>query len=61
LKEAQNAEKKGDYQKCMDSARAALSVATGLASLWQLRAKCALAHGDSEGAVSDLTYFLVPA
>ena len=56
LKEAHNAEKRGDYGKCMDEARSALGVATGLASLWQLRARCALAQGDAEGAVSDLTY-----
>jgi DnaJ homolog subfamily C member 3 len=30
-----------------------------LASLWQLRSRCALALGDTEGAVSDLTYFLI--
>jgi hypothetical protein len=55
-KEAQMAEKAGDYQKCIESAGSALGVGTGLASLWQLRARCAVAIGDSEGAVGDLTY-----
>jgi hypothetical protein len=54
-KEAQMAEKTGDYQKCIESAGSALGVGTGLASLWQLRARCAVAIGDSEGAVGDLT------
>jgi len=59
-KEAQKAEKKGDYQKCIESAASALGISTGLASLWQLRARCAVAIGDSEGAVGDLTYNLNP-
>ena len=33
-----------------------MGVGTGLASLWQLRARCAVAIGDTEGAVGDLTY-----
>jgi hypothetical protein len=57
VKEAQDAEKKSDYQRCIDSAGSAIGVATGSANLWQLRAKCSLAMGDSEGAVGDLTYF----
>jgi len=56
MKEAQDAEKRGDYQSCIDSAGSAIGVATGSANLWQLRARCSLAIGDSEGAVGDLTY-----
>lgn len=40
----------------MDAASSALGVGTGSSQLWQLRAKCSLALGDSEGAVGDLTY-----
>src|ERR1700733_333748 len=60
-KEAHIAEKKGDYQKCIDGAGSALGVGTGVASLWQLRARCAIALGESEGAVGDLTYILSTA
>lgn len=59
MKEAQDAEKRGDYQHCIDSAGSAIGVATGSANLWQLRARCSLAIGDSEGAVGDLTYFSI--
>ena len=55
---AHAAEKNGDYQKCVDSAGEALGISTVSASLWQLRARCALGLGDAEGAVGDLTYFL---
>jgi hypothetical protein len=57
VEEAHDAEKRGDHQKCIDSAGAALGIATGSANLWQLRAKCSLSLGDTEGAVGDLTYF----
>jgi hypothetical protein len=56
VKKAETAEKRRDYQKCIESAGSALGIATGLANLWQLRASCSLALGDSEGAVGDLTY-----
>jgi len=56
VKEAHNADKKGDDQKCVDAAGSALGVGTGSSQLWQLRAKCSMALGDSEGAVGDLTY-----
>jgi DnaJ homolog subfamily C member 3 len=56
-KEAQKAEKWGDYQACIEAAGSALGVGTGLASLWQLRARCAVAIGDTEGAVGDLTFY----
>lgn len=56
MKEAQDAEKRGDYQKCIDSAGSALGIGTGSANLWQLRARCSLSLGDTEGAVGDLTY-----
>jgi len=61
VKEAQDAEKRGDYQRCIDSAGSAIGVATGSANLWQLRARCSLAVGDSEGAVRDLTYLHIMA
>ena len=56
MKDAHNADQKGDHQKCVDAAGSALGVATGSSQLWQLRAKCSQALGDSEGAVGDLTY-----
>lgn len=57
MKEAQDADQKGDYQKCVDAVGATLGVGTGSSQLWQLRAKCSMALGDSEGAVGDLTYW----
>jgi len=61
LKVAQDAEKAGDFQKCVESAATALAVSPMLTSLWQLRARCAIAQGDTEGAVGDLTYCLLNA
>ena len=55
----QDAEKRANYQKCIDSAGNAIGVAIGSANLWQLRARCSLAVGDAEGAVGDLTYIVV--
>ena len=56
VKEAQDAEKRADFEKCTESAGLALKVATGYSTLWQLRARCSLFRGDTESAVRDLTY-----
>lgn len=57
--EAQDAEKKGDWETCITSAGTAIMKATAMHSLRSLRARCRLARGEVHEAVGDLTYVLL--
>ncbi len=54
-KKAANAEKAGKWDACVEAATTALQIASYSFTLRQQRADCALAGGDLEQAVADLT------
>lgn len=54
-KKAKQAMKAKLWQACVDAATTALGAASHSTDLRQLRADCAIASGDIEGAVGDLT------
>ncbi|KIM29962.1 hypothetical protein M408DRAFT_22405 [Serendipita vermifera MAFF 305830] len=54
-KKANSAQKSGRWDACIESSTAALQVAAYSASLRQQRADCALAAGDVEQAIADMT------
>lgn len=54
-KKAKQAMRAKLWQACVEAASTALSAASHSVELRQLRAECAIASGDIEGAVGDLT------
>jgi hypothetical protein len=58
---ARNAEKAGknkQWELCVEEATRGLMTASHSTALRELRANCALAHGDLEQAAADLTYVI---
>lgn len=53
-----DAEKRGDYESCINNAGTAIMVAGTALSLRQLRARCRLERGEVQEAVSDLQHAL---
>lgn len=56
LARAHAAEEKGEWEECVASAGAAVVVASGMASVRALRARCRLQRGEVHEAVGDLTH-----
>jgi DnaJ family protein C protein 3 len=56
VRAAVEAEARGDYGACVAHAGNAVMVASGMASLRSLRAKCRLQRGEVHEAIGDLTY-----